>query len=84
VYEWGALPPHAKAAPDSIVAFYVGKAGSHATNSQQTLATRFLRCACACLALAILALYKAGLQRRCHSHGIMPVRQKPITALQNS
>lgn len=44
IYEWGALPPNGKA-PHDIVAFYVGKAGSHATASSQTLATRFVRSA---------------------------------------
>lgn len=42
-YEWGALPPAAKA-PEGIHAFYVGKAGSHASPGDATLASRLRRC----------------------------------------
>jgi hypothetical protein len=45
VYEWGALR-HNCSYPKDVIAFYVGKAGTHFTGrGQATLASRFMRCA---------------------------------------
>lgn len=67
VYEWGALRHHCNF-PEDIIAFYVGKAGTHfAGRGQATLASRFMRCdftACAAGALQTCSLVPLLLRPR--------------------